>query len=254
MSQEEFQTLLQFFKALADENRLKMIGILAEQEYSVEELAAMLHLKAPTISHHLTKLKELELVEMRPEGNTHVYRLNAEALRNSSKQLLIPEKMASLVDDVEGDAWERKVLRDFFDGTQLKEIPASRKKRLVILKWFAHQFAEGVLYKESQVNEIIQRHHIDAAFWRRELVGANLMQRENGFYWRVPFKDLPTDAEKRSVILRGLANQFEYRTLYQESEADELIARCYPNALLLRQELLDAGLIQSESGLYWRAL
>ncbi len=73
MSQEEFQTLLQFFKALANENRLKMIGILAEQECSVEELAAMLHLKAPTVSHHLAKLKELELVEMRPEGNTHVY-------------------------------------------------------------------------------------------------------------------------------------------------------------------------------------
>src|SRR5215831_20055498 len=156
MSQEEFQTLLQFFKALADENRLKMIGILAEQGCSVEELAAMLHLKAPTVSHHLTKLKELELVEMRPEGNTHVYRLNAEVLRNSSKQLLTPEKMAALVDDVEGDAWERKVLRDFFDGSQLKEIPASRKKRSVILRWFANQFTESVFYKEAEVNEILQ--------------------------------------------------------------------------------------------------
>src|SRR6266705_1342 len=125
---------------------------------------------------------------------------------------------------------------------------------LLFFKWFAHQFAEGVLYKESQVNETVKRHHIDAAFWRRELVGANLMQRENGFYWRVPFKDLPADTEKRSVILRGLANQFEYRTLYQEGEADELIARYYPNAPLLRQELLDAGLIQGESGLYWRTL
>ena len=254
MSQEEFQTLLQFFKVLADENRLRMIGILVDQECSVEELAAMLHLKAPTVSHHLARLKELGLVEMHPEGNTHVYRLNAEVLRNSSKQLLTPEKMAALVDDVEGDAWERKVLRDFFDGSQLKEIPASRKKRSVILKWFANQFAEGVLYKESQVNEIIQRHHSDAAFWRRELVGANLMQRGNGFYWRIPLKDLPADAEKRSVILKGLTNQFEYRMLYRESEADELIARYYPNALSLRQELLDAGLIQGEGGLYWRAL
>jgi DNA-binding MarR family transcriptional regulator len=196
MSQEEFQVLLQFFKVLADENRLKMIGILADQECSVEELAAMLHLKAPTVSHHLARLKELDLVEMHADGNTHVYRLNAEALRNSNKQLLTPEKMASLVDDVEGDAWERKVLRDFFEGTQLKEIPASRKKRSVILKWFTNQFEDGVLYKESQVNEIIARHHADVAFWRRELVGANLMQRENGYYWRVPLKDLPTDAEK----------------------------------------------------------
>ncbi len=198
MSQEEFQVLLQFFKVLADENRLKMIGILADQECSVEELAAMLHLKAPTVSHHLARLKELDLVQMHADGNTHVYRLNAEALRNSNKQLLTPEKMASLVDDVDGDAWERKVLRDFFEGMQLKEIPASRKKRSVILKWFANQFEDGVLYKESQVNEIISRHHIDAAFWRRELVGANLMQRENGYYWRVPLKDLPTAFRNRS--------------------------------------------------------
>ncbi len=128
--------------------------------------------------------------------------LTKQALRNSNKQFLTPEKMAALVDDVEGDAWERKVLQDFFEGMQLKEIPASRKKRSVILKWFANQFEDGVLYKESQVNEIISRHH-DAAFWRRELVGANLMQRENGYYWRVPPKDLPTAPEKRSMILRG---------------------------------------------------
>lgn len=207
MSQEDFQKLLQFFKALADENRLKIVGILADQECSVEELATMLHLKAPTVSHHLSKLKELDLVEMRPEGNIHFYKLNVDALRNSNKQLLTLEKMASLVDDVEADAWERKVLRDFFEGTQLKEIPASRKKRSVILKWFANQFEDGVLYKEAEVNEIIQRHHTDAAFWRRELVGANLMQRENGFYWRMPLKELPADSAKRAVLLRWLANE-----------------------------------------------
>jgi hypothetical protein len=93
--------------------------------------------------------------------------------------------MASLVDDVADDAWERKVLKDFFEGTRLKEIPASHKKRSVVLKWFATQFAYGVLYSEKQVNEIIQRHHEDASSIRRELIGERLMQRENGLYWRV---------------------------------------------------------------------
>jgi len=120
MPEEDFQALLQFFKVLADENRLKILGLLANREQSVEELAALLQLRAPTVSHHLAKLKELDLVGMRPEGNTHIYWLNSEALRNTSKGLLSSEKMASLVDDVEGDAWERKVLRDFFEGTRLK--------------------------------------------------------------------------------------------------------------------------------------
>ncbi|QBD79326.1 metalloregulator ArsR/SmtB family transcription factor [Ktedonosporobacter rubrisoli] len=187
MSQEEFQTLLQFFKVLADENRLKLLGILANGEHSVEELAAFLHLRAPTISHHLARLKELKLVGMRSDGNTHYYWLNAEALRQTNRLLLTPEKMAVLANDIEGDAWERKVLRDFLDGIQLKEIPASRKKRAVILKWLASQFEYDVLYKEAQVNEIIQRHHIDASSLRREMVTAEkLLHREAGIYWRIP--------------------------------------------------------------------
>ncbi len=186
MPEEEFQALLQFFKVLADENRLKLLGILANSEQGVEELAAKLQLKAPTVSHHLAKLKELDLVGMRPEGNTHIYWLNAEALRTISKGLLSSEKMATLVDDVQGDAWERKVLKDFFEGVRLKEIPASRKKRSVILKWLANQFEHGVLYSEAQVNEIIERHHEDTASLRREMIGEKLMQRENGIYWRMP--------------------------------------------------------------------
>jgi predicted transcriptional regulator len=185
MPDEEFQTLLQFFKVLADETRLRILSILANGEKSVEELAALLALRAPTISHHLARLKELDLIGMRPEGNTHIYWLNAETLRRTSKGLLSSEKMASLVDNVESDDWERKVLKDFFSGTTLKEIPASRKKRTVILKWLANQFEPGVLYKESEINEIIQRHHPDASSLRRELIGEKLMQRENGMYWRV---------------------------------------------------------------------
>jgi predicted transcriptional regulator len=186
MPQEEFETLLQFFKAVADETRLKLLGILATREHSVEELAALLQLKAPTISHHLAKLKELNLVGMRSEGNIHIYWLNAEALRDSSKGLLSSEKMASLVDDVEGDAYERKVLKDFFEGMRLKEIPASRKKRSVILKWLANQFDPGVHYSEVQVNEILQRYHPDSATLRREMIGEHFLQREKGFYWRIP--------------------------------------------------------------------
>src|SRR5260370_41078229 len=97
MPPEEFEALLHFFKVLADENRLKLLGILATREYSVEELAALLQLKAPTISHHLARLKELGLVKMRSEGNTHFYRLDAENLRATSKGLLSSERMVELV-------------------------------------------------------------------------------------------------------------------------------------------------------------
>lgn len=180
------QTLLRFFKALADESRLKILGILATRRCSVEELAALLKLKAPTVSHHLAKLRELALVEMVPEGNTHLYSLNTEALHGLNRELLTPEKLSSLADDVEAEAWERKVLRDFFAGERLKEIPASLKKRQVVLKWLAARFEPGVDYPEAQVNEVIKRHHPDFATLRRELIMSKLMTRDQGVYRRLP--------------------------------------------------------------------
>ena len=252
MSQEEFQTLLQFFKVLADENRLKLIGILANGERNVEELAALLKLKAPTVSHHLAKLKELNLVGMRSDGNTHYYWLNTEALRDTNKLLLTPQKMAALVDDVDGDAWERKVLRDFFNGMRLKEIPTSPKKRFVILKWLASQFEYGVYYKEAQVNDILQRHHEDFAYLRRELIsiGSSMMQRDKGIYWRVS-PEL-ADAEKRQAILNNVLSTFELDTVYSEEQANELVRQQSPDYPYLLRALVEANLLQHDSNGYWR--
>lgn len=181
----DFHTLLCFFKVLANESRLKLIGILSQRECSVEELAALLKLQEPTVSHHLNKLKELHLVEMRPEGNTHLYRLNTEALRELNKAMFTEDQMVSLVEQVKPEAWEDKVLKNFLDGDRLIGIPASRKKRLVILRWLVRKFQSGVTYPEHEVNEIIQHHHPDYATLRRELVGYQMMQRENGCYWQL---------------------------------------------------------------------
>lgn len=86
---------------------------------------------------------------------------------------------------MEYDTWEQKVLKNYREGDRLKEIPASRKKRQVILKWLVNQFEERVRYPEATVNEIIQRHHPDYATLRREFIINKLMERENGVYWRV---------------------------------------------------------------------
>ncbi len=54
--EKSFETLLAFFKALADKNRLKIVGVLAQKETSVEELAVVLGISPSTVSHHLSKL------------------------------------------------------------------------------------------------------------------------------------------------------------------------------------------------------
>jgi len=72
MGEEEQQAALQFFRALADESRLKIVGLLANGERGVDELADALKLRAPTVSHHLAKLREAGLVRMRAEGTVHL--------------------------------------------------------------------------------------------------------------------------------------------------------------------------------------
>lgn len=196
MGLDDLQTLLRFFKALADESRLRILALLSQRECSVEELAEALQLKSPTVSHHLAKLKELGLVSMRPEGNIHLYALNLEALQHLSKDLLTKENMETLVEDVETDAWDRKVLRDFLVGERLKEIPASRKKREVILRWLVGHFAHGSRYPESEVNRMLQRHHEDFATLRRELIGMRLMAREHGVYWRLDAEEATMQATR----------------------------------------------------------
>ena len=180
----QLDVALWFFRVMADETRLKILGTLANRESSVNELAASLALRPPTVSHHLAKLRKLGLLRMRAEGTTHLYSLDAEALRTLSRYVLSEGGLASLVDDVDAQAWERKVLKDFFQGERLKEIPASPKKRTVVLHWLAGRFASGTDYGEREVNEILGRHHHDFATLRRELVESGHLAREGGVYRR----------------------------------------------------------------------
>ncbi|PMB09228.1 ArsR family transcriptional regulator [Fischerella thermalis CCMEE 5273] len=185
MKTEQFQIVLRFFKALADESRLKILSFLANQECSVEELAVLLQLKEPTVSHHLAKLREVNLVTMRPEGNTHLYQLESGTLESVSKEILTPGKIASWVEDVDTEAWEIKIIQTYTEGERLKEIPSSRKKRLVILRWLANKFEVGVQYSESTIDEILKGYHADFANLRRELISYNLLQKKDGLYYVV---------------------------------------------------------------------
>jgi DNA-binding transcriptional ArsR family regulator len=186
MAPQNLQTLLEFFKALSNESRLKLLGILAQRECSVEELAALLHLKEPTVSHHLAKLKSLNLVTLTPQGNTHLYRLNSEQLQELSRAILTPDQLQAFTVDIAPEDWETKVLKSFVEGDRIIDIPASRKKRLVLLKWLVRKFELDRDYPEKELNALIKHHHPDTATLRREFIGYKLMTRESGIYRRLP--------------------------------------------------------------------
>jgi len=185
--EDPFAGLLKFFKVLSDANRLKLVGLLSQEPSSVEQLAAMLHLRPSTVSHHLSRLSEAGLVAARAEGYYSVYHLQTEVLEQMARRLLSRQDLPAVARQADLTAYDRKVLQDFSlpDG-QLKTIPAQRKKLNVVLRHLALRFPVGKRHSEKQANLILRRFHADTATLRRELVGAGLLQRADGEYWRPP--------------------------------------------------------------------
>jgi predicted DNA-binding protein YlxM (UPF0122 family) len=178
------ELLLEFFKALGDAKRLQIVGLLARQDYSVEELAAILHLSSATVSHHLQRLARVGLVAARADQHYHVYSLRLQVLQEMSQQILSGESLQEAAGDLDLDAYDRKVLRDHMEGGRLKSWPHKWKKRQVILRYLLEQFEDGRRYSEREVNDIIGRVHPDFATLRRELIDTGLMVRERDVYWR----------------------------------------------------------------------
>jgi len=180
------EPLLGFFKALADESRLKIVGLLARREHSVQELARLVDLKEPTVSHHLAILKAQGLVTARAEGTVRWHALDTAALEDLSRRVLQP----ATADGADGSpraSGGDKVLQGYLtpDG-RLKSIPATRKKRGAVLRWLVTDFAEGERYPEAEVNRRLLARHEDSATLRRELVGHHMLARRDGVYWRLP--------------------------------------------------------------------
>jgi predicted transcriptional regulator len=183
--------LIGFFKALADANRLKILGLLAQDAYSVEQLAALLELRPSTVSHHLARLSEAGLVSARAESYYNVYSLEAGTLEAMAQRLLAEDTLPALAEGVDMQSYERKVIDDYTlpDG-KLKTIPAQRKKLEAVLQHIVQDFEPGRRYSEAQVNAILSAYHDDAATLRRELVGYRLLEHNAGEYWRPEYEHL----------------------------------------------------------------
>lgn len=66
------------FKALCDENRLKIIEQLQDGQKCAYELLDILNITQPTLSHHMKILCESGLVDGKKDGRWMHYSLNAD--------------------------------------------------------------------------------------------------------------------------------------------------------------------------------
>ncbi|MFW5776140.1 MAG: ArsR/SmtB family transcription factor [Spirochaetota bacterium] len=68
--------LSELFRALADETRTKILFLLSQQELCVCDLAHLLEMTLPAVSHHLRLLKTMRLVRSRRAGKQVFYALD----------------------------------------------------------------------------------------------------------------------------------------------------------------------------------
>ena len=167
-------------RALADPERLAIAGAVARGPRSARELAEGLGVPLPRVRRHLGRLASTGIVLL--EGDRRTYRLHPETLREAAKHVG-PSREAGLALGAV-DEEEEAVLRTYFRGGRLVEIPARRSRRRIVLTRLALEFEVGVRYPEPVVNEVLHRFHDDHASLRRYLVDEGLLSRERGRYWR----------------------------------------------------------------------
>ena len=173
--------LAQLLKVIADETRLRILGLLAERDHTGKELAERLNLTPPTISHHMRKLVIAGIVTATPDAQRQHYALNSRFLLDARSVPLHPSSPA-VPGPLEGDEERARVLGNFFEGPRLKSIPAQRKQRVIVLQHLLEQFDPKRTYTEREVNDVLRVAHEDVATLRRELVDYGYMQRERGIY------------------------------------------------------------------------
>jgi ArsR family transcriptional regulator, lead/cadmium/zinc/bismuth-responsive transcriptional repressor len=68
--------LSELFRALADETRTRILYLLSQQELCVCDLAHLMEMSLPAVSHHLRLLKMMRLVRTRRDGKQVFYALD----------------------------------------------------------------------------------------------------------------------------------------------------------------------------------
>lgn len=174
------ETPEEILRALADPERLSIAGALARKDASASALADSAGITVARARKHLNRLTSVGVVRLNTDRRT--YRLDPETLRWAAEQVGPPRDAGLALGAATED--EEAVLRTFFRGGRLVEVPVKESKRRIVLERIALEFEPGRRYDEKMVNVIVGRFHNDYAAIRRYLVDEGFLDREAGEYWR----------------------------------------------------------------------
>jgi biotin operon repressor len=179
----QLNRLVEFHKTMGDATRLRILSLISNGPLHGQAIAGKLGLTAPTITHHLKKLRDVSVVIERRDKNTIYFHLNHSVVKQYSEAIeQLIEGRELVVKDLQIED-KQKIIANFFtkDG-KLKTIPAQRKKKLMVFEHLVKGLEKGRKYEEKEINQYIQNYHEDYATIRREFIINQYMYRENGIY------------------------------------------------------------------------
>lgn len=182
----QLDKLVAFHKALADPTRIRILFLLKSGPLHGQAIAEKLGVSAPTVTHHMAKLRKVAIVKETRDKNTIYFELDSYFLAQNSKALWEslfegdPREETMTHDD---EHFQQAVLNNFFtkDG-KLQQIPAQRKRKLIVFERLLDGLAVGQTYTEKEINAHILQFHEDYCTIRREFIINHFMYRDQGLY------------------------------------------------------------------------
>jgi len=181
----QLNRIVAFYKTMGDPTRVRIVALLAKGPLHGQAIAGKLGLTAPTITHHIKKLRDIHVVYERRDKNTIYFYLNESMIKQQAQVLtqLLEKRGEELEDMVESSLERQKTIGNFFTKEgKLKNIPAQRKKKLMVFEHIVSGLKRGKKYDEKELNEYIKQFHDDYATIRREFIINHYMYRENSIY------------------------------------------------------------------------
>jgi hypothetical protein len=153
-----------------------------EKPQYVEELAERLNLAQSTVSFHLKKLEDAEIVYKEKEQYYVMFYVRNEVLDKKLIEVIS-------IEDVNADEHEKRirkykqsVIKTYFKQGILERLPTQHKKRWIVMEEFIKLFEHGRKYTEKEVDSKISDLYDDYCTIRRMLIDEGIMQRSKGIY------------------------------------------------------------------------
>lgn len=96
LGDDEVALVVEVFRMLADQTRVRLLWEMLDREMSVSELATAVAKPAPGVSQHLAKLRMARLVRTRPQGNQVFYRIENSHVRQLIQDAVFHADHASI--------------------------------------------------------------------------------------------------------------------------------------------------------------